>query len=203
MVVAQIATIPERYETLRIARTSLITQVDLIRIFYDSPTDGWKFKNLRELSPDDIIIVCDDDIEYPPDFVSTLLSYLKPGIVVTVMGKNLNPRPVESYYKANAEYYRTFYDNENLVQVEIPGTCGLAFHRSTCPDLDHHYFKSINSDVWMGVYCKEHNIPAYVIPHSGGWLTNLMPMLPKDTPSVFERFHDNDQHLTDLVNQRL
>jgi len=55
----------------------------------------------------------------------------------------------------------------------------------------------------MGIYCKINAIPCYVIPHKGEWLTNLMPMLPAETPSVFDRFKNNDQHMTELVNKFL
>jgi hypothetical protein len=200
MIIAQIATIPERERTLDIAARSLYPQVHLLKVIRNSKSDGKKFTGLGNYKPDDIIIVCDDDIEYPPDFVETLLSYLKPGIVVTVMGKIMKPRPIENYYTDFETCYRTFSEVEELVQVEVPGTCGLAFHRSTCPDLDDTYFKSINSDVWMAVYCKEKSIPAYVIPHKADWLKNLMPLLPKKTPSVFDRFEFNCQHMTDLIN---
>ena len=203
MIVAQIASIPEREITLRKAVKSLNKQVDLVRMFRDSPSDGFKFKLLGEIPLDDIIFICDDDIEYPVDYVATMMKYLRPGTVITCMGKILKPRPISSFYRDELSCYKTFEDNDCMVQVEIPGTCAMAFHRSTCPDLDHTYFQSINSDIWMGIYCKEHNIPCYVIPHKGEWLTNLMPMLPDDTPSVFDRFKNNDQHMTQLVNERL
>ena len=203
MIVAQIATQPKRAKTMQIARRSLREQVDVINVIENSPTDGWKFKGIKQYALNDIIFVCDDDIEYPPDFVRTMISYLKPGVVVTVMGKILKPRPIQAYYQDELVCYRTFEANNKLSKVEIPGTCGMAFHRSTCPDLDETYFKSINSDVWMGIYCKDRGIPAYVIPKPENWLKNLMPMLPVDTPSVFETYQYNCQHMTDLINERL
>ena len=203
MIIAQIATQPPRELTLSIAVQSLRPQVDRINIMHDARSDGMKFYGLDLCGPDDIIFVCDDDIEYPPDFVRTMISYLKPGVVVTVMGKILKPRPIQAYYQDELVCYRTFEANNKLSKVEIPGTCGMAFHRSTCPDLDETYFKSINSDVWMGIYCKDRGIPAYVVPHRGDWLKNLMPMLPVDTPSVFETYQYNCQHMTDLINERL
>jgi hypothetical protein len=201
MKIAQFATIPQRANTLKIAARSMAGQVDLVRVFYDSKTDGNKFKNLTEFSNDEVIFICDDDIQYPADYVKTMMQYLKPGIVITCMGKIMKPRPIASFYRDEALCYKTFETCEELTRVEIPGTCAMAFYRSTCPDLDSSFFQSLNSDIWMGIYCKVNTIPCYVIPHKADWLTNLMPMLPVETPSVFDRFKNNDKHMTDLVNQ--
>lgn len=203
MKIAQFATIPERMGVIRTAARSISSQVDLVRITYDSDTDGNKFKNLREFSNDEVIFICDDDIEYPTDYVEVMMNYLRPGFVVTCMGKNLKERPINSFYRDESECIKTFEDNDRIVQVEVPGTCALAFYRADCPDLDHTFFESINSDIWMGIYCKQHDIPCIVIPHKAGWLKNLMPLLPTDTPSVFDRFKNNDEHMTNLVNTRL
>jgi len=203
MIIVQIATIPERSGLIQRVINSLKNQVDEVKVVHNSTTDGMKFYNHGLRSPDDIIFICDDDIIYPSGYVSTMLTYLKPGIVITCMGKIMRPRPIESFYRDELIGYKTFETNDKMAQVEVPGTCAMAFHRSTCPDLDHTYFKSINSDIWMGIYCKENNIPCYVIPHKADWLTNLMPMLPLETPSVFDRFKNNDTHMTELINTRL
>lgn len=202
MIIAQIATQPGREKTLKIATDSLRKQVDTIVIMKNSKSDGNKFQGLKDYPLDTIVLICDDDIEYPPYFVEVMKKYLKPGIVVTVMGKILR-LPVKSFYRDEQVRYQTFDDNDRVVQVMIPGTCGMAFFRSTCPDLDHTFFKSMNSDIWMGIYCKENNIPCFVIPHRGDWLKNLMPMLPLDTPTVYDIYKDNDSEMTELVNSRL
>jgi hypothetical protein len=210
MIIAQIATIPERKRTFEIAYGSLSWQVDKIRFYPNSPTDGWKFKGLNETDLDDTILICDDDIKYPVNFAQAMKAALsiyegmtgKP-CIVTCMGKNLKARPIESFYGDEVECFKTFEENSTHRLVEIPGTCAMAFKRSTCPDLDETFFPSINSDIWMGIYCKQRSIPCYVIPHRANWLTNLMPLLPADTPSVFDRFKDNDKHMTDAVNKYL
>jgi hypothetical protein len=232
MIIAQIATIPTRIDTVLKAAFSLMYQVDLVRIIingdwkgkqgdlvrkipphgnilclmpegHEIGSDGWKFYDLKGFKPDTLIIICDDDIMYPPDFVKTMEEELGPGEVITVMGKNLKPRPIKSFYRDELECFKTFECNRWDEQVEIPGTCGMAFMKSTCPDLDHTFFKSMNSDIWMGIYCKMNKIPCFVIPHKADWLTNLMPELPPGTPSVFDRYKDNDGEMTALVNKYL
>jgi len=230
MVIAQIATIPTRQDTAYLAALSLTYQVDRVRIIlngdwqgrendlirrfpphgnitcvmpdgHEQGTDGWKFYGLTEYDPNDYILICDDDIRYPKDFAVTMLSHLTNGRVVTVMGKVMKPRPIQSFYRDELHGYKTFSDVGTPEQVEVVGTCGMAFRRGTCMDLDHTYFRSINSDIWMGIYCKERNIPAFVIPHAANWLENLMPMLPDGTPSVFVTYKNNDEHMTELINK--
>jgi hypothetical protein len=202
MNIAQIATIPGREFTVEIAERSLWPQVDVVNVIRNSPTDGLKFSGLTNYSLNDVVFICDDDIGYPPDYVKVMLSYLKPGIVITCMGKVLHKTPIESYYHSGAkESYKALEDCHNGAMVDIPGTGVMAFHRATCPNLDETYFKSIGSDVWMGVYCKLNKIPCYVIPHRAEWLTNLMGLLPKESPSVFGRYKNNDSHMTELINK--
>lgn len=204
MIIAQMATIPSRELTVRIAAKSLENQVDIVRVFRDSPSDGYKFKRLTEFSNDEIIFICDDDIEYPADYVTTMMKYLRPGIVITCMGKIMKPRPIESFYRDELIGYKTFDDIDYLRKVEVPGTGSMAFHRSTCPNLDHEYFKIKNcADIWMAIYCKENNIPVFVIPHRANWLINLMPILPLDTPNIFDSLKNDDGEITELINDRL
>jgi hypothetical protein len=203
MIVAQIATIPGREKTLQIAIDSLFMQVDKVRIYPNSISDGLKFSNLKEFKDNDIIFICDDDICYPADFVETMMQYLRYGVVVTIMGKIMKSRPIQSYCRDELFCAKTFEENKELVQVEVPGTCGMAFYKSTCRDLDHTWFKSMNSDIWMAKYCKENKIPCYVIPHPADWVKNLMPLLPPDSPNVWDQFKDNDKPLTDLINSFL
>lgn len=222
MVIAQIATTSGRSDTLKAAISSLVNQVDLIRVIcngtepvkqhhgavYITPdgsatrSDGWKFYGLTEFKADDIILICDDDIYYPSIFTRVMIAALETGPgVYTVMGKIMQPRPVKSFYRGEFICFRTFEKNWLYERVEIPGTCGMAFYAGTCPGLDHTFFKSMNSDIWMGIYCRQNNIPCYVIPHSAEWLTNLMPALPPDTYNVFDTYKDNDSHMVELINK--
>lgn len=231
MVIAQIATRQGREASLRLAIESLMFQTDRINIIHNgphdnwadsvsydrdinhiyppgadsSPSDGWKFYGLnnQHLKPTDMILICDDDIQYPPDFMVVMSRYLnrygRP--VMTVMGKIMQPGRIESFYRDELVCFKTFEDNEYLRNVEIPGTCGMAFYRETCPDLDHTHFETVNSDIWMGIYAKRTNLQCFVIPHRGDWLTNLMPVLPDGIPSVFDTYKNNDSEMTDKFNR--
>lgn len=151
-------------------------------------------------------LVCDDDIEYPPDFVERMVSqYRRMQLFgfLTVMGKVLKPRPLKSYYKGWAENYRTFDEVKELQRVDIPGCCGILWHTDVMPTsepLNQKVMVIPNSDVCVGVYAKFYGLYCYVIPHSATWLKNLMPELPKDTLSIYGKYKNNDKVQTDYIN---
>lgn len=183
-----VATLPEREATLKRMLLSMHNQVDAIRIMLNgweyrqahafglwcnlngmgeavavmldnSLKDGAKFYE-ADYYPG-YVIICDDDIEYPPDFVEHMITKVeeyKRTAVVTVMGKLMKPRPLESYYKDFSTAYRTFEPLDGDYLCEIIGTCGTVYHHSTCPDLNHKFFTGVNSDIYMSKYCKLHGI---------------------------------------------
>lgn len=149
-------------------------------------------------------LVCDDDIEYPPDFVSRMIEVYnsQPMAFLTVMGKNLNTRPLKSYYKGWKENYRTFDEIKELTRVDIPGCCGIIWH-SDVITVNESVMKVPNSDVCIGVLAREKRVQCYVIPHPANWLKNLMPELPNGTMDIFKRYRNNDKEQTDFINKYL
>ena len=116
------ASLKDRQGTLRKSINSLLYQVDTIQVSlpFESPDwlqalqgktngavyaiqhdnslrDGSRFIN-ADKKPG-YCLVCDDDIEYPPDFVERMIATYnsRPMGFLTVMGKNLKPRPLQSY----------------------------------------------------------------------------------------------------------
>lgn len=229
---ALIATLPEREATLHKALLSIRPQVDRIVVMMNgwgyeqanhfglwccmnlgehmvfmldnSLKDGAKFYYAN--ANEGYVVVIDDDIEYPPDFVERMIErveFYQRKAVVSVMGKVLKPRPIESYYKDIERSYRTFEAVDKDADVEVIGTCGTVYHHSTCPDLNHTFFPGANSDIYASRYLKERGIRGLVVAHSGDWLTNLMPELPEETYSIFGAYSENDKELTDVINQFL
>jgi hypothetical protein len=167
-----------------------------------NPCDGWKFYKVNQ-HQDAYILICDDDIYYPDDFALRMVGKVDEydrKAVVTCMGKIMQPRPIESFYRNESMCFKTFETNGEDTPVEIPGTCAMAFHSSLIASLDHTFFKSMNSDIWMGVWCRQNNVPAIVIEHRGDWLKDLTP-LNSTGWSVFDAHKDNDSEMTAVVNR--
>lgn len=222
MISAYTATIPERLKTLSISIASMLPQVDCIQVVLNnfktvpqflkhpkiacvfgdnSLEDGSRFKNITTSG---YVIVFDDDIEYPSDYVQTMIDHCKiMNGIVAPMGKVLKPRPVNHYYKDIQESYKTFQEVKDYHKVDVPGACGIlwnADHVKMTEDIItpevHH------SDICVGKWAKENGVPCYVVPHAADWLKNLLPMVPK-SPTIFGKYRNNDKILTDFVNMYL
>jgi hypothetical protein len=67
--------------------------------------------------------------------------------------------------------------------------------------LDHLDMLIPNSDVCVGVYANLYKLPCRVIPHTADWLKDLMPELPKDTLSIYDKYRKSDRLQTDFINK--
>ncbi len=241
MIIAQLASIPERHSILHRVVSSLIEQVDEIRLalavdinqlharddeadqpsykvpawmnhrkikltFHDNALqDGSKFLN-APIEPGHYVLVCDDDIAYPEGFAQHMTSVLKnpfkDRVILSCMGKVLKPRPISSYFKDELLCAKTFETQKAIYAVEIPGTCAMAY----CTDhvvITTKDMKSPNSDICVGAWAKTNKIRCYSIPHHANWLTDLTSLLPEGSPSMFDRYKDNDQELTKFINENI
>ena len=231
--IAQMATIAGRNSSRVASIRSLIGQVDELHLIYnggvffennehmsrkfppiiqhypkgaaDIQSDGWKFFGV-EKHEDAYILICDDDILYPEDFAARMITKVEEygrKAVITCMGKILKPRPIRSFYLDEEACFRTFADNPSDALVEIPGTCAMAFHSSAVKGLTREFFQSMNSDIWMGVFCKQNNIHMIVMEKSGSWLKDFTAMNPSGVYNVFDAHKENDAEMTEVVNRYL
>lgn len=221
MITLQIASMPEREKMLEISLRSLLPQVDKanvmltryepgniphflndsrVRVFHhdNSLEDGSRF--LFADRNEEFTLIADDDIEYPENFVQYLLGKWQAyrGIV-GIMGKNLKPRPIQSYYKDEIIHYKAFGDVLNDVEVEVIGCCGILYHanqvRLGAPDMI-----CPNTDIVVSAWAKRRGVTLTVCAHAADYLRNLMPMAP-NAPSIFGKYSKNDKILTDFVNE--
>lgn len=223
MITLQIASMPEREKMLKISLASLLPQVDKANVmlthyepgnipsFLNDPKirvvhhdnnleDGSRF--LFADRNEGITVIADDDIEYPADFVQYLShKWLAYRGMVGIMGKNLKPRPINSYYKDELVHYKAFAEVSRDVEVEVLGMCGVLYHsdqvRIGAPDIN-----CPNSDIVVSAWAKRRGITLTCCAHGADYLKNLMPLAP-DAPSIFGKYSKNDKLLTDYVNENL
>lgn len=222
MIRAYTATIPQRVKTLKISIESILPQVDFIQVVLNnfktvpaflkhpritcvfgdnSLEDGSRFKNIAQ---DGYVMVFDDDIQYPPDYLQTMIGHCETlDAIVTPMGKVLKPRPVNHYYKDIQETYKTFQEVTGFHRVDVPGACGILWNADEVKITDDIITPELHhSDICVGKWAKENNVPCYVVPHAADWLKNLLPMVPK-SPTIYAKYRNNDKILTDFVNEYL
>lgn len=229
MTTVQIATVKGREESLKLTVESLYDQVDRFRIalnLYDEvpdflksdkiiPTitdnklmDGYKFLDCDK--NEGYILICDDDILYPPDFVEKMKVYYhacleySPKVICSIMGANLAPRPMSSYARVPHEYYGAFNYQSIYVKVDMVGMCGAITHS------DYFKFslsdiKVLNSDLNVSLYCKNNGIGRYVVPKTPNWCIDLMRLLPDQTPTMWTHnlLNKRDKEITDFINLNL
>jgi hypothetical protein len=231
MITAQLATIPEREVSCKLVVRSLLPQVDKIRIalnnfsldgaFYtpdyllddkievvhcdNSIMDGFKF--IHADTNNGYVVICDDDILYPPDFVAKMkwhLDSMSYPSVMSIMGKNLLPFPIESYAYGKHEFFRAFEYHSRLYEVDIIGMCGAIYHTSHIK-INEKNMVVRDSDVCMSVFCRQFNIKKYVVPHYADWCVDLMQILPHDVNTMWlhNLAEKNDKIITEYINNNL
>jgi hypothetical protein len=168
----------------------------------NSLQDGSRFIGMEDCPPG-YVLVFDDDIRYPPDYVETLIeAHKKYGGIICPMGKILKPRPITSYYKDILLSLRTFDNVPADTPVQVPGMCGALWHNSEVK-LSTKDMMIPNSDLCVAKYAKDNGIRSIVIKHSADWLTNLWTGEVTKQPSIYGKYRRNDEIQTDFVNMFL
>ena len=169
-----------------------------INLFFtdNSIGDAFKFLNLEKV--DGYYFSIDDDLIYPPTYVSDTIKRCKEfnnKKVVTYHGRNFPSFPISSYYRSASERYACLNKVKNDVKVQFGGTGVMCFHTSLIK-IPIDYFKNANmADVWIGKYCIENNIEIICLKHDEGY----MKYIPQKS-TIYNEASKSDKIQTDLVN---
>lgn len=191
MITAKIASLPKRERLLKRTVESLRPQVDNIFValngyqhtpdFLDfgeyvhldnSTGDAAKFYDIENING--YVLTCDDDLIYPPNYVSYMIRGLHRHNAITTLHGKVYPRPVTTFKntKLSVQCLRNLYED---VKVEVPGTGVLCFHTDMI-DLNYKDFKLPNmADIWMGKFAHEQNVDIVALAHDASYLTYQHP----------------------------
>lgn len=207
--VVWIATIPQREIFLERVVNSLINQVDEINVWLNNYEhipeyllnnpkirpimldnkrwDAAKYFFVHEV--DWYYFTCDDDLEYPPDYVDTMIKRIdklwKDSCIVSVhwhsFRKILGPvnvhRDMDHYY-----YFNDLVSNE-AKRAHVVGTGVAAFHSDALILHYQDFLEPNKADEQMSVFTRIQWVQPYVIPHKWNWVKNLDPN--EDTPALW------------------
>lgn len=194
-VFAGLATIPSRVELLREAFNSIYWQVDEVHIFlnnftkvpdflrrprtriyrsqdYEDYKDVGKFFALNFLN-EGILFTIDDDILYPPDYVSRMLSYLAATdfeAVIGVHGFHLPCFP-KSFFDRRLFHFRR--ELEDVAFASVLGTGTTVFDVAKLGIRFEDFPTYGMADIHFATFLKEKRTPALVIPRPAEWLRPL------------------------------
>lgn len=218
MTVAGIATIPSRIEQVKKTIESLLPQVDLIQValnnFTASPTELIELKEkygkiffIRAQGADEqkfiqvegnIYLSCDDDLIYPPDYVSVIESKLEeyPDSIITFHGRNFNHFPIQSYYKSAGRKFRCLDKVSSDVQVQVGGTGCMAFKPDKFSVTLNDFPTKYMADVHLAVKAMKEGKKIMCIAHESGWI-KYQPV----SETIYDRFRDDDVEQTHRINE--
>lgn len=208
---AFVATIPGREKALDACVRSLHPQVDHIGIFYDKfdpkkrlephplatfveygdVGDGGKFWWLQHQtqifnSSRDFVLVCDDDLAYPEDYVIEMQRHwLVCSGPVGVHGARLPARP--THYRKQRRAFHCLHAHEMYTSCNVLGTGTLAGQADMLADMVNgvDFTNPPNvADLHFALAAQARVTKLHVVPRPANWLTYL---LPPDAPTIWSQ----------------
>ena len=160
-------------------------------------TDNGKFAFLPWVK-NEYYFTCDDDIEYPTDYIENTLYYLRkyPTYVITYHGRKLLGEGLD-YYHDHKRYAfnRTVKGNW---EIDAPGTGVTAFHTDliTCDPLKWKHKKM--SDLMFGLECAKKNVPILCVQHPMFW---LQPLTTNNDYTIYGEQHKDCSTQNSIANK--
>lgn len=192
MIVANMASFPAREEILPQMIEKLLPQVDCLNLclneFNDIPKELAKYEKLNafipnidykdvgkfvpEINKNDYVLLVDDDIVYPDNYVEVLYeNYLKYAHLNAVIGSHGTIYP--DVYNGNSKARKVFNFTKALVRPRVvnqlgTGTVFLKGHQM--PSLDYMNNSQKYVDVRFSRYLYEQGFPLVCIPRENAWM---------------------------------
>jgi glycosyltransferase involved in cell wall biosynthesis len=211
-VTVSLATIPRRSELLEGVVFSLLPQADIVNVYLNNYPevpeylfgnekivvatsqehgdlgDAGKFFWSDEISG--FHFTCDDDIYYPPDYVSKMIEAIEVRgrrAAVGVHGSILL-NEFKTYYKSRKKFHFSSEQSEAIC-VNLLGTGTLAYHSSAIDVHSIDFAYPNMADVWFGELGQSQSVPFVCIDRGHMW---LYPLEDGDGGSIYSNSFTND-----------
>lgn len=204
-IVAVMATYPGRRDDCLLAAESIAAQVDRLVLVLNEYTNVPEFlpmdtnieyilpdadlkdtgKFCEEVSSDDFVFLCDDDIKYPMNYVNKMMlkhnAYRKLGAVVGVHGVTYS-----DFFDGDAAARLVFTFNRALrldTFVNQLGTGTVLCRGSQMPSFDYMSSSQRFVDLRFARFCAERKSPMVCVERPDEWLTEI-----SRGPSIFDTY---------------
>jgi len=218
--IAGIASLAAREKLLEKTVKSLLPQVDQINISLNNYTqipkfckhpkinakltdnkigDSYKFTGANQESA--YFFTCDDDLIYPPNYCSYLISQIIKNqyrAIVSLHGRIMKPKPIAHYYKDHTHRIHCLHDYQNTTLIDVPGSGVAAWHTDFLKIEITKIITPNMGDIWLAKFAKQQQIPIFAIPHQKDFLTYLHPL-----QTIYDDHHQNDAVQTMLYNSEI
>ena len=146
---------------------------------------------------------CDDDLEYPVDYVDVMVGKIEQyrrKAVVSVLGHVLRNFPLMNYFSTQN---RACWGCLSSVSADhactLVGTGVMAYHSDTIvPNMDMFPTPNI-ADIWFGLACRLRGIPVVSVAHEADWLRYAKDLQLEETIAG-EAMYENAFHCA-LLNE--
>lgn len=188
------ASIKERAGMLNVVINSLYEQCDRLNVYlndYDNiPSflnrdkitifNGKTLGNIGDIGKfyapqaDGYIFTVDDDLLYPPDYVSTMINKIEHynrKCCIGVHGVILNDKMIDYYKSRRCFHYKMAQEKD--VPVHIIGTGTLAYHSKTIMVCKENFNAPNMADIWFGILAQNKKVGLRCISKSEGWLKDM------------------------------
>lgn len=217
-VVAALATIPERESSFRKTFATLIDQVDFLCVYlnnFDSVPDflrhdrviverSQNFGDLKDTGkfffidrfPDAYYFTVDDDILYPPDYVSAMLfrSFMfGKGVILGVHGVNF--KSGFQRFSTDREVFSFRHENTANRIVDLLGTGTMMFVPAAVRISVADIRSNGMADIWVCIAAKERRLPMICVSRPHGWLKDA----EAQTSSLWTQTVANDRPHTNAI----
>jgi SAM-dependent methyltransferase len=196
-VTVSLASIPPRAAQLRQVVERLLPQVDRLNVYLNGHSEIPGFLRHPKLSvarsqdhgdrgdagkffwADTLSgyhLTCDDDIDYPVDYVAHLvrdIDALGRRAVVSYHGARLR-EGFSSYYRVGDREVFHYRDAlADWVAVHLGGTGVMGYHSSTLRVRARDFHEPNMADTWLGLLAQQQKVPIVTPPRAALWLRDL------------------------------
>lgn len=226
-ITASLATIPRRVAALEHMIDTLIGQVDHMNIFLNGFEDKdipeyllWNWENIHLYRSRDEPFgdrgdagkffnvqnikgwhfICDDDILYPKDYVSSMIEKSEEHdrkYVIGCHGGDFNKFPVIDSYKCRtnmSHYKKTAVPNDYL--VHFLATNSVCFHDDTITLSEDDFPEANMADIWLGLAAQTKQVGMLCREKEAGWINDCGNYDPWD--SIYGHRYDKKKGNADV-----
>ncbi len=203
MIIAGMATMPDRLLYLEEVVETIRPQVDVLRVYLNNFVDVPGFLRAGEAALSNTArgdlgaegkfywidgkdglgdythyLTIDDDLGYPRDYVSTLVDEFDARgakAIVGVHGSEFDD-PLEDFVTSRKERYRFYEALGSAKSVHLLGTATTILSRETIRlDLDNNFPLRNASDLQLAVAAQNQQVPMIAIARTENWITEKRP----------------------------
>jgi len=217
MLTAQIATIPQRVESLKRTVDSLYEQIDHFYIMLNGHAgipilkdaenkinfvmlknqwgDGAKLYDAEKRSG--YVFLCDDDLIYPPTYTLDMINAYNrhKGSIISLHGKVFH-RPILRSHRGYKEVYHCLSDVVGDHVVEVGGTGVMMYNTEDVTFSIRDIIKKNMCDIWVARAASMNKIPIYVASHKRDYLQYI----PQTNTIWKSHTQADDRYETKILN---